>query len=51
MEMLDQQIGPALALPEQCLHLGERLRIDLPPLRMIGPASPPRAGMNAPIVS
>src|SRR6266849_4417343 len=29
MQMLDQQVAPALPLPEQRAHLGERRRIDL----------------------
>ena len=32
MEILDQEIAPALALAEERAHLGERNRIDLPPL-------------------
>ena len=51
VQVLDQQVAPALAVAEQCLHLGECGGIDLPPLRMIGPAPPPRARMDAPVVS
>ena len=51
VQMLDQQVAPALALAEQRLHLGERGGIDLPALRMIRPAPPSRAGMDAPVVS
>ena len=50
VQVFDQQVAPALAVAEQCLHLGERLGIDLPPLRMIGPAPPPRARVDAPVV-
>jgi hypothetical protein len=50
MEVLDQQIGPALAVVEERLHLGQRRRIDLAAFRVIRPAPPPRAGMDAPIV-
>ena len=50
MEVLDQEIGPALALAEQRLHLGEGPGIDLAAFRVIRPAPPPRAGMDAPIV-
>src|SRR5689334_25408181 len=50
MQMLDQQVAPPLALAEQRLHLRERRRIDLPPFRMIRPAAPPRARMDAPVV-
>ena len=51
MQVLDQQVAPALALAEQRLDLGERGGIDLPALRVIRPAPPPRAGMDAPVVS
>ena len=51
MQVLDQQVAPALAVAEQRLNLGERCRIDLPALRMIGPAPAPRARMNAAVVS
>ena len=50
MQMLDQQVAPALALAEQRLHLVERRRVDLPALRMVEPAPPPGARMNAPVV-
>ena len=50
MQVLDQQIAPPLAVAEQCLHLGERRRIDLPSLRLIGPAPAPRARMDATVV-
>ena len=50
VQMLDQQVAPPLALPEQRLHLGQRRRIDLPPLRMVEPAPPPRAGVDAAVV-
>src|SRR4051794_27880408 len=50
VQMFDQQVAPPLALPEQSLHLGECSGIDLPPLRMIGAAPPPRTGMDAPVV-
>ena len=33
MQMLDQQVAPALAVAEQRLHLVERRRIDLPAFR------------------
>src|SRR5260370_4026615 len=51
MEVLDQEVATALALAEQRRDLGERRRVDLAALRVIGPAPPPRAGMDAPIVS
>src|SRR5438552_3192348 len=51
MQMLDQEVAPPLALAEQCLHLGQRRRIDLPPLRPVRPAPPAGARMNPPIVS
>jgi hypothetical protein len=51
VEMLDQQVAPPLALAEELLDLGERGGIDLPALRMIRPAPPPRAGMDPPVVS
>ena len=51
MQMLDQQVAPPLAFAEQRLDLGQRGGIDLPALRMIRPAPPSRAGMDAPVVS
>src|SRR3974390_2027771 len=51
MQVLDQQIAPALALAEQRLHLRQRDGIDLPPFREIGPAPSPRPGMNATVMS
>ena len=51
MQVLDQQVAPALPLPEQCLNLGERCRIDLPALGVIGSAPASRAGMDAAVVS
>ena len=50
VEMLDQQVAAALAVAEQPLHLGRGRRIDLPALRVIEPAPPPRARMDAPVV-
>src|SRR6516164_8881918 len=50
MEMLDQEIASALPVTEHRLHLGERRGIDLPALRVIRPAPPPRARMDAAVV-
>jgi hypothetical protein len=50
VQVFDQQVSPALAFAEQYLHLAERGGIDLPPLRMIRPAAPPRARVDAPVV-
>jgi len=50
MEVLDQEVGPSLAIAEQRPDFGERARVDLAALRVIGPAPPSGAGMNAPIV-
>ena len=50
MQVLDQQVAAALAVPEQRLHLGQRRRVDLPALRMVETAPPPRPRMNAPVV-
>jgi hypothetical protein len=50
VQVFDQQVSPALAFAEQYPHLAERGGIDLPPLRMIRPAAPPRAGVDAPVV-
>ena len=50
VQVFDQQVAPALAVTEQRLHLGERRGIDLPALRMIRPAPPPRARMDAAVV-
>ena len=46
MQMLDQQIALARAVAEQRLHLGERVRLDLPALRHVAPAAPAGARMN-----
>ncbi len=52
VQMLDQQVAPALALsPSSAWTSDERGGIDLPPLRMIRPAPPPGAGVDAPVVS
>ena len=50
MQVLDQQVSAPLAVPKQRLHLGQRRRVDLPALRMVETAPPPRPRMNAPIV-
>ncbi len=50
MQVLDQQVAAALALAEQRLDLGERRGIDLAALRVIRPAPPPGAGMDAAVV-
>ncbi len=50
VQVLDQQIAPAVAIPQQRLHVGECRRIDLPALRVIGAAPPSGAGMDAPVV-
>ena len=50
MQVLDQQIAAPLAVAEQGLHLVQGRRIDLPALRMVEPAPPPRARMDAAVV-
>src|SRR5205085_8256729 len=41
VQMLDQEIAPALALAQQRAHLGQRLRLDLPALgRLAWPVAP-----------
>ncbi len=50
MQVLDQQVAAPLALPEQCLHLGKRRRVELAALRLVRAAPPPGAGMDAAIV-
>src|SRR5437868_14655428 len=50
MQVFDQEVAPALAFTEQSLHFAERGGIDLPPLRMIRPAPPARARMDAAVV-
>jgi hypothetical protein len=50
MQVLDQKVAPPLAVAEQRLKFGERQGIDLPPLRVIRPAPPPGARMNAAVV-
>jgi hypothetical protein len=51
MQVFDQQVAAALAVAKQRLDLTECGGIDLPPLRMIRPAPPPRAGVDAAVVS
>jgi hypothetical protein len=51
MQVLDQEVGAALALPEQARNLGKRGRVDLAALWVIGPTPPPGPGMDAPVVS
>ena len=51
VQVLDQQVAPPLAVAEQRLHLGQRRGIDLPALRLVAPAPPARAGMDAAVVS
>jgi hypothetical protein len=50
VEMLDQEVAPPFAFTEQHLHLGESGRVDLPSLRLIGPAPPSRARVDAAVV-
>ncbi len=50
VQMLDQEVAPALALAEQRAHFVECRRVDLPALRMVEPAPPPGARMNAAVV-
>ena len=48
VQVLDQQIAPALALAEQRAHLVERLRLDLPALgRLPRAVAPSRTGCLA----
>ncbi len=51
VQVLDQQIAPSLAGAKQGLHLGQSRRIDLPALRVVEPAPPSGARMNAAVVS
>jgi len=51
MEVLDQQVGPALAIAKQRHDFGERRGVDLAALRMVRTTPPPGTGMDAPIVS
>ncbi len=50
VQVLDQQVAPPLPVAEQGAHLGERRRIDLAALRVVGTAPPSRAGMDAAVV-
>ena len=50
MQMLDQQVAPALAIAEQRLHLIERRRIDLPAFRDVAAVPPSRTRMDAPVM-
>ena len=51
VQVLDQEVAPPLTVTKQLLNLGKRPGADLSPLRLIRPAPPPRAGMDAPVVS
>jgi hypothetical protein len=48
MEMLDQQVPPPRTIAEQCTHVIERLRINLPSLRRRPSLTPTGTRMNAP---
>jgi len=50
MQVLDQEVGAALAVTEQRRDLGERGRVDLAALRVVRTAPPPGTGMDAPVV-
>ena len=50
MQMLDQQVAPALAVTEQRLNLVQSCRIDLPAFGMVETAPAPRARVNAAVV-
>ena len=50
MQMLDQQVAPALAITEQRLDLFQSCRIDLPAFGMVETAPAPRARVNAAVV-
>src|ERR1700730_18186756 len=50
MQVLDQQVAPPFTGVEQRLNLAERGRVDLPALRVIGPAPTPGARVDAPVV-
>ena len=50
MQMLDQEVAAALAVPEQFAQLSEGGGIDLPALRMIRAPPSARAGVNAAVV-
>ena len=50
MQVLDQQVSPALAIAEQSLHLSERGGVDLPSLRLIGRAPAAGTGVDATVV-
>ena len=50
MQVLDQQVPSAFPVAEQRLHLGQRLGLDLAALRLVAPAPPSGAGMDAAVV-
>ena len=50
MQVLDQQVAPAFAVPEQRLHFVQCRGVDLPALWTVEPAPPSRARVNAPVV-
>ena len=50
VQMLDQQVAPAIAIAEQGLDLVECRWIDLPALGMVEPAPSPGARMNAAVM-
>jgi hypothetical protein len=46
MEMLDQQVGAARAIPQERLQLCEGRRFDLATFRGVARLPPPRTGMD-----
>ncbi len=51
VQVFDQQVAPALTVTQQRLYLYESRGIDLPALRMVRPAPPPRPRVDAAVVS
>ena len=47
MQVLDEQVAPALALAQQRADLVERARVDLAPLRRPGRAAPAGGAISA----
>jgi hypothetical protein len=50
MQVLDQEVAPALARADQGLHLSECSRVELAAFWVIGAAPPPGPGVDAAIV-
>ena len=50
VQVLDEQVAVARAVPEQGADLVERFRIDLPPLRPVAALAPAGASFGQPVL-